>query len=212
LARERSSSGGVLKAQDLSMTFNWMRPNDLVWNYWVNNYLLGEDPPSFDILAWNADGANLPSRLHGEFLDIFQNNLLAKNSLELLGTKVDLSKVSIDTYVTGATKDHLTPWRGCYQSTQLFGGQSTFILSNAGHIASLINPPGNPKAHYFAGPEPVEDPEEWEAKAEKQQGTWWEHWVDWITERSGSERKAPARLGNKRHPVLAPAPGEYVHG
>jgi polyhydroxyalkanoate synthase len=193
--------------------FNWMRPNDLVWNYYVNNYLLGEDPPRFDILAWNADSTNLPGRLHGQFLDIFQHNqMVQKGALEILGSPVDLSKVTIDTYVTGATKDHLTPWRGCFRTTNLLPGDSTFVLSNAGHIASLINPPGNPKAHYFAGPEPNGDADAWEKEAVRQQGTWWEHWADWASARSGEERKAPAKLGSRRHPPIEPAPGQYVRG
>jgi len=212
LARGRSSSQGVLEARSLTSTFNWMRPNDLVWNYWVNNYLLGNDPPTFDILAWNADATNMAGRLHSDFLEIFQNNLLAKpGSLKVLGTPVDLGKVEIDNYVTGATTDHLTPWHGCYQTTQLMAGKSTFVLSNAGHIASLVNPPGNPKAHYFTGPEPNGDAEAWKGEAELRQGTWWEHWGDWITARSGEERDAPSKLGSERYPVLAAAPGKYVH-
>jgi polyhydroxyalkanoate synthase len=129
-----------------------------------------------------------------------------------MGTPVDLGRVTIDTYVTGATTDHLTPWKGCYRTTQLMSGPSTFVLSNAGHIASLINPPGNPKAHYFAGPEPGGDPDAWLAGAERRPGTWWEHWADWVTERSGETRPAPAKLGTRRYRATDPAPGTYVHG
>jgi polyhydroxyalkanoate synthase subunit PhaC len=211
LARGRSSRNGILKASDLGPVFTWMRPDDLVWKYWVNNYLLGKDPPPFDILAWNAAGTNLPSALHRQFIDIFERNAMVSGEIEILGTPVDLSRVTIETYVTGATTDHLTPWQGCYQTTQLLSGPSTFVLSNAGHIASLVNPPGNPKAHYFAGPEPVEDPDEWLTLAEKRQGTWWEHWTAWVLERSGEERPA-GPLGSSEHPVLEPAPGTYVHG
>ena len=129
-----------------------MRPNDLVWNYWVNNYLMGNKPPVFDILAWNADGTNLPAALHRQFLDLFEHNLLCKpGALTVLGTPVDLQRITVPTFVTGATTDHLTPWTGCYRTTQLLGGPSTFVLSNAGHIQSLVNPPGNPKATYLAG-------------------------------------------------------------
>jgi polyhydroxyalkanoate synthase len=213
LGRERSGRAGVLDGASLASVFNWLRPNDLVWNYWVNNYLLGKDPPRFDILAWNADATNLPARLHSTFLDIFQHNLLTKpGELRVLGTPVDLASVEVETYATGATTDHLTPWKGCYRTTQLMSGPSTFVLSNAGHIASLINPPGNPKAHYFAGPEPVEDPDAWLAQAQRRPGTWWEHWAGWVKERSGEERRAPERLGSRRHPVICEAPGQYVHG
>jgi polyhydroxyalkanoate synthase subunit PhaC len=212
MARRRSS-GAILDGASLGTVFNWLRPNDLVWNYWVNNYLMGKDPPVFDILAWNADSTNLPGRLHGEFLDIMQHNLLTKpGELTVLGNGVDLSKITLDTYVTGATTDHLTPWKGCYQTTQLLKGRSRFVLSNAGHIASLINPPGNPKAHFFAGPEPDGDPDDWFERAERQQGTWWQDWVSWVTERAGEERDAPAKLGSRAHKPAEPAPGTYVYG
>ncbi|HEY2436189.1 MAG TPA: alpha/beta fold hydrolase, partial [Solirubrobacteraceae bacterium] len=207
LARERSARTGFLDAASLSAVFSWMRPNDLVWNYWVNNYLMGNDPPVFDILAWNADSTNLAGRLHADFLELMQENLLVtKGELEVLGTPVDLEKVTVDTYVTGATTDHLTPWRGCYQTTQLMSGRSRFVLSNAGHIASLVNPPGNPKAHFFAGPEPMEDADEWLARAEQRSGTWWDDWATWVSERSGEEKKAPAKLGSRRHRAGEPAP------
>jgi polyhydroxyalkanoate synthase len=213
LARARSSRAGILDGASLSTVFSWLRPNDLVWNYWVNNYLMGKDPPVFDILAWNADSTNLPDRLHGDFLDIMQNNLLTKpGELTVLGTPVDLRKITLDTYVTGATTDHLTPWKGCYQTTQLLNGRSRFVLSNAGHIASLINPPGNPKAHFFAGPEPEGDPDSWFERAERQQGTWWQDWAAWVTERSGEERDAPAKLGSRAHRPGEPAPGTYIYG
>jgi polyhydroxyalkanoate synthase len=213
LARFRSRRAGVLDGRSLGSVFTWLRPNDLVWNYWVNNYLLGNDPPTFDILAWNADSANLPAALHRQFLQIFGDNaLVSPGVLEVLGTPVDLGTIELDTYVTGATTDHLTPWRGCYRTTQLLKGDSTFVLSNAGHIASLINPPGNPKAHYFAGPEPGSDPDGWFEAAHKEQGTWWEHWAGWVLDRSGEERKAPARVGNRRYRPLEDAPGSYVRG
>jgi polyhydroxyalkanoate synthase subunit PhaC len=213
MARAKSGKTGVLEGRSLANVFTWLRPNDLVWNYWVNNNLLGNDPPAFDILAWNSDATNLPATLHGQLLDIFTGNLVATpGAIEVLGTPVDVGRVKIETYVTGALTDHLTPWKGCYRTTQLMGGPSTFILSNAGHIASLVNPPGNPKAHYFAGPEPVPDPEVWRRSAERRSGTWWEDWSDWISERSGDEQKAPARLGNRRHKVIEPAPGAYVRG
>jgi polyhydroxyalkanoate synthase len=213
LARRHSSRSGVLKGASLSAVFSWLRPNDLVWNYWVSNYLLGSPPPAFDILAWNADSTDLPARLHAEFLDILQKNLLTiPGGLEVLGTPVDLRRIAVDTYVTGATADHLTPWRGCYQTTQLLSGHSRFVLSNAGHIASLINPPGHPKAHFFAGPDPAEDPDDWLRRAERHAGTWWEDWAAWVTKRSGEEQKAPARLGSRRHRATEPAPGTYVYG
>ena len=212
-ARGRSSMRGGLDGPSLGSVFTWMRPDDLVWNYWVNNYLLGKDPPIFDILAWNSDPTNLPAALHRQFLDIFaKNTLVNPGSLNVLGAPVELNKVTLETYVTGATTDHLTPWKGCYRTTQLLGGPSTFVLSNAGHIASLVNPPGNPKAHFFAGPEPEPDPDQWQAKAERRPGTWWEHWADWALERAGEARPAPAKAGSRKFRVIEPAPGSYVRG
>jgi polyhydroxyalkanoate synthase len=211
-ARRRSARGGVLDGSSLASVFTWMRPNDLVWNYWVNNYLMGKKPPVFDILAWNDDKTNLPGALHGQFLEIFEHNSLAKpGALTVLGTPVDLSGVKIDTYVTGGLTDHLTPWEGCYRATQLLSGPSTFVLSPTGHIQTQVSPPGNPKAHYFVGPEPGPDPHAWRAQAERRDGTWWDHWADWIHARGGGSVPAPAKLGSRKHNVLDPAPGRYVH-
>jgi polyhydroxyalkanoate synthase subunit PhaC len=211
LARRRSRSAGVLDARSLGAVFTWMRPTELVWNYWVNNYLMGKKPPAFDILAWNDDKTNLPGRLHGQFLDIFAGNLLVKpGGITVLGTPVDLSTIKIDNYVTGGLSDHLTPWDGCYRATQLLPGQSTFVLSPTGHIQTQVSPPGNPKSHYFVGGEPGPDPHEWRATAERRPGTWWDHWADWVTARSGDEKPAPKTLGSRRNKVLGPAPGTYV--
>ena len=211
LARWNSARTGVISAQNMGNVFTWMRPDDLVWKYWVNNYLMGDRPPAFDILAWNADGTNLPAALHAQFLDIFEHNpLCTPGALTCLGTPVDLSTITVPTYVTGGTTDHLTPWTGCYSTTQLLGGPSTFVLSNAGHIQSLVNPPGNPKASFYTGAELVPDPEAWLAAAEKHAGTWWTHWADWVIAQSGGTRVAPSRLGSAEHPPLDDAPGCYV--
>jgi poly[(R)-3-hydroxyalkanoate] polymerase subunit PhaC len=210
-AGRRSRRKGIITSRQMGSAFTWMRPDDLVFNYWVNNYLMGEKPPAFDILAWNADGTNLPGALHNQFLDIFRDNLLARPAgLSVLGTPVSLGNITVPAFVTGAVTDHLTPWKGCYRTTQLLSGPSTFVLSYSGHIASLVNPPGNPKAHYWTGGPPGADPEEWLAGADRQQGSWWEAWADWVTARAG-ERKSPrGELGSERHPVLSPAPGLYV--
>jgi poly[(R)-3-hydroxyalkanoate] polymerase subunit PhaC len=212
-ARSWSRVRRGLDGPSLGSVFTWLRPNELVWNYWVNNYLLGQDPPAFDILAWNSDPTNLPAALHAQFLDVFaSNSLVNPGAFEVLGTPVELGKVGVETYVTGATTDHLTPWKGCYRTTQLLGGPSTFVLSNAGHVASLVNPPGNPKAHYLAGPEPEADPLEWQAKAQKCTGTWWEHWAEWALPRSGDTHRRPNKPGSRKYRVIEPAPGAYVRG
>lgn len=212
-AKRKSRRKGIISGQDLGSVFAWFRPNELVWNYWVNNYLMGEAPPSFDILAWNADATNLPASLHAQFIDVFMDNAMRNpGELTVLGEPADLGRITADAFVVGAIDDHLTPWKGCYETTQLLGGDSIFVLSNAGHIAALVNPPGNPKASYLTGPQPGEDPVEWLDQAEKHQGSWWEHWSGWLSKRSGNKINAPTSLGNKRFPELEPAPGTYIHG
>jgi polyhydroxyalkanoate synthase subunit PhaC len=149
--------------------------------------------------------------LHAEFLGIFQNNTLCTpGAVEVLGTPVDLSRITIPTFVTGAITDHLTPWKGCYRTTELVSGPSTFVLSNAGHIASLVNPPGNPKATYYVNGEPGAGPDAWFKSAAKRPGTWWEAWADWMIERSGEEVPVPPQLGSSAYPPLHEAPGLYV--
>jgi polyhydroxyalkanoate synthase len=210
-AGRRSRRKGIITSRQMGAAFTWMRPDDLVFNYWVNNYLMGQPPPAFDILAWNADGTNLPGALHGQFLDIFAGNLLTRpGALTVLGTPLRLQHITVPAFITGAVADHLTPWKGCYQTAGLLGGPATFVLSHSGHIASLVNPPGNPKAHYWTGGPPGPDPDQWLAGAERQQGSWWEAWADWITPRSGDPRPRPETLGSVLHPVLGPAPGLYV--
>jgi polyhydroxyalkanoate synthase len=172
---------------------------------------MGKDPPAFDILAWSVDATNLPAKLHAQFVDMFQHNPLpGRNQMRVLGEPVNLHQVEVEKLVTGALTDHLTPWKGCYRATQIMGGPSTFVLSNAGHIASLVNPPGNPKATYWVGPEPGPDPDAWLARAHKHNGTWWDVWVDWASHRGGPRIPARTELGSKRFPVRSAAPGNYV--
>jgi polyhydroxyalkanoate synthase len=188
-----------------------MRPNELVWNYWVNNYLMGKEPPAFDILAWNDDKTNLPGRLHGQFLDIFAGNLLARpGAMKVLGQDIDLSQVNGDKYIVAGMTDHITPWQGCYETAKLYGKHSTFVLSNSGHIQSLLNPPGNPKAMFWTGATRADNAETWLDQATKHPGSWWPHWLEWIKARSGETVPAPADLGNGMNPPLDPAPGRYV--
>ena len=211
LVRRRSRRARVITARQLGAAFTWMRPDDLVFNYVVNNYVLGEQPPVFDILAWNADGTNLPGTLHATFLDMFQHNKLVEpGSVTVLGTPVDIGKITIPVFVTGAVSDHLTPWKACYRTTQLVGGDSTFVLSHSGHIASLVNPPGNPKAHYWEGEPDTPDPDTWLSRADRRDGSWWQPWAKWLTERSGDLADAATTPGDANHPSLGPAPGRYV--
>jgi polyhydroxyalkanoate synthase len=209
----RSRRKGVLSGAELLRTFSLLRPNDLVWNYWVNNYLLGDRPPAFDILFWNNDSTNLPAALHAEFLAIFLENTLCRpGALDILDTPIDLSRVTADVYAVGALSDHITPWEACYRTPGLFGGGRTFVASNSGHIQSIVSPPSNPKARYFTNVDAGTDvePAQWLTSAEEHRGSWWTHWSGWLHERSGAERAAPARLGNDAHRPLTAAPGRYV--
>jgi polyhydroxyalkanoate synthase len=211
LARLGARATGLVDGRDLAAVFSWLRPDELVWSYWVNNYLMGQDPPAFDILAWNADTTRMPGALQQQLLSIAEHNQLARpGGLTLLGSPVDLSLARADTYVIGARTDHLVPWRGAYRTTQLLGGAATFVLSGGGHIQHLVNPPGNPKARYHLGPEPGPDAGTWLAAATEHQGSWWAHWCNWVQERSGPLRRARKTPGSRQHPPLEPAPGSYV--
>jgi polyhydroxyalkanoate synthase len=204
----------VIEGSSLARGFAWLRPNDLIWNYVINNYLMGEDPPAFDILFWNADATNLSSTLMGDFLELFEANAYADpGKYEIAGHKVDLKKVDADLFILGGTTDHITPWRACYRSTQLFGSKNVqFILSQAGHMQAILNPPGNPKAKYFKHKKDKTpaDVDEWMAGAEEIAGSWWPHWIEWLQERSGKKVDAPHESGSKKNPAMEAAPGLYV--
>lgn len=210
-ARKHSRKKGILAGEDLARSFAWMRPNDLIWNYVVNNYLLGEDPPPFDVLFWNNDTTNLPAQLHSDYLDIYSDKRFRSDSaVEFMGNVVDLSQVTQDAFMVAGVTDHITPWKACYRNVHLFGGDTEFILSNSGHIQSLLNPPGNPKSLYFVNSEKPHSADDWVAEASKVEGSWWPRWDAWLAERSGEMKDSPKSLGNKAHPPLTKAPGEYV--
>jgi polyhydroxyalkanoate synthase subunit PhaC len=206
-----SARRGYLDGRALAGVFAWLRPNDLVWNYWVNNYLLGKDPPPFDVLYWNADTTNMPAALHRDFIDVaLHNSIVRPGEVEVLGTPVDLSRITVDTYLVAGIADHITPWANCYRSVHLLGGDTRFVLSTSGHIAALVNPPGNPKASFRVNPEHPEDPDAFLDGAVTHQGSWWEDWTTWLGERSGDERDAPTEAGGPGLRPLGPAPGTYV--
>jgi polyhydroxyalkanoate synthase len=201
----RTSRRGYLKASEMASAFTWMRGNDLVWSYVVSSWGMGKRPPPFDILAWNADGTRLPAAMHSQFLRAcYLENRLAKGTLELAGTAIDLSRVDTPLYVLGCERDHIAPWRTAYQSTQLVTGQRRFVLGGSGHIAGMVAPPDNAKSSYWTNDELPADPDRWLAAAERKQGSWWEDWAAWASARSG-ERVAPPAL-----PDGEPAPGRYV--
>ena len=212
-ARRHSRKKGILSGENLSRSFAWLRPNDLIWNYVVNNYLMGDAPPPFDILYWNNDSTNLPAQLHSDYLDIFADKRFAEpGNVEFIGNPVDLTKVTQDSFMVAAITDHITPWRACYRNTHLFGGETEFILSNSGHLQALLNPPGNPKAQYFTNKDLPESADEWFEGAEPTQSSWWPRWMEWLSERSGKKKTAPKSYGNKAHKPIVQAPGEYVFG
>jgi polyhydroxyalkanoate synthase len=215
LARQRAMKQGVIKADDLARGFAWLRPNDLIWNYVINNYLLGQDPPAFDVLFWNADATNLSSSLMGDFLTLFETLAFTKKGeVEMAGHKVDLSKVTADLFILGGVTDHITPWKATYRSTQLFGSKDvTYVLSQSGHMQAILNPPGNPKAKYFVQAKKGKLPEtadEWLQGTEEVKGSWWPLWMEWVQKRSGKKTAAPAALGNGTYLPMEAAPGLYV--
>jgi polyhydroxyalkanoate synthase len=210
-AKHASQVAGLVEGQDLARMFAWMRPNDLIWNYWVNNYLLGNAPPAFDVLYWNSDSTRLPARLHADFLDLIGSDpFVHPGRLELRGTPIDMRRLDLDSYIIAGITDHITPWQGCYETARLYGKRSTFVLSNSGHIQSLLNPPGNPKSFFWAGPARRKSAEAWLEKAPKLEGSWWPYWLEWIKARSGKPVEAPAALGGADFPLLGDAPGSYV--
>jgi polyhydroxyalkanoate synthase subunit PhaC len=211
-----SARRGYLDGQALAGVFAWLRPNDLIWNYHVNNYLLGKDPPAFDILYWNQDSVRLAAGLHRDFIHVGLDNALTRaGAVDVLGTPVDLAAVDVDSYVVAGLTDHIVPWESAYRGTQLLGGQSRFVLSTSGHIQALVNPPAadpaESRSSYRLTDEPPADPEAWVAKTDVKRGSWWPDYVAWLAERSGDARPAPKKLGSRRHKAAAKAPGTYVH-
>ncbi len=210
----QSRRKGYLDGRALAEVFAWLRPSDLIWNYWVNNYLQGRQPPAFDILAWNADTTRMTARLHADFIRMMMSNALVRpGGATLLGVDVDLRKITVDSYVVAGVADHICPWQACYRSAQLLGGDTRFVLSTSGHIAALVNPPGNPKSSYIVHDAPVDvatDADAWEGAATQQPGSWWPDYTGWLADRSTGETEAPTSLGSVRHPVIEAAPGSYV--
>jgi polyhydroxyalkanoate synthase len=210
-AKARSREKGVLDAASLQRTFAWLRPNDLVWHYWINNYLMGNEPAAYDILYWNADSTNLPAELHAGFLDILlRNPLVEPNKLEILGTPINLRNVTADMYIVAGATDHICAWTACHRAARLFGGHTEFVLNSSGHIQSLVCPPGNFKAKYLTAPRLGNDAEAWRQSATEHKGTWWDHWLEWLDKRSGEKRPPPESMGNSRYPIIEAAPGSYV--
>jgi polyhydroxyalkanoate synthase len=207
-----SARKGYLDGRSLAEVFAWLRPTDLVWRYWVNNYVEGKTPAAFDVLFWNADTTRMAAALHRDMVMTgLHNSLVAPGEATMLGTPVELSKLTADVYVVAGIADHISPWQACYRSARLLGGEDLrFVLSSSGHIAALVNPPGNTRASYRVGGVEEPDPAAWLHAAEKSTDSWWPDFVAWLGQRGGAKKPAPATLGGAGMAPLEPAPGSYV--
>lgn len=209
--------GGLLKGQDLASTFSFLRPNDLVWNYVVGNYLKGETPPPFDLLYWNSDSTNLPGPFYAWYLrnTYFENNLIKPGKTVVCGQKVDLRKVDIPVYIYGSREDHIVPIGGAYASTQHLPGKKRFVMGASGHIAGVINPPAKKKRSYWTrdklpqGKFPATQAE-WLKGATEHPGSWWTDWSEWLKEHAGKQIAAPKTYGSRKYKTIEAAPGRYV--
>ena len=203
---------GFLPKEDMQRSFNLLRTNDLIWNYAVSSWLMGEEPPAFDLLSWNNDSTRMPAEMHTFYLrSCYVENELARGVMELAGQRLDLGKVDQDLYFLSAEQDHIAPWRSSYAGARLPSGDVRFVLSNSGHIAGIVNPPSPKSIHrVLEGGRPLpEDPAEWMAAATMYPMTWWEDWAKWIGVRAGGMRKPP-RMGNRKYRPITDAPGTYV--
>jgi polyhydroxyalkanoate synthase len=203
---------GFLPKEDMQRSFNLLRTNDLIWNYAVSSWLMGEEPPAFDLLSWNNDSTRMPAEMHTFYLrSCYVENQLARGVMELAGQQLDLEKVDQDLYFLSAEQDHIAPWRSSYAGAGLPGGKVRFVLSNSGHIAGIVNPP-SPKSihHVLEGDQPLPaDPDKWLAAATTYPMTWWEDWAKWIAARAGAMQNPP-RMGSRKYQPITDAPGTYV--
>jgi len=205
----RTAARGYLDAAEMKATFDLLRANDLVFGYVSSSWLMGEPPPAFDILAWNSDGTRLPARMHSHYLKTcYRENQLAHDQMVLGGVRLHPSRIRQDAYVLAAVEDHITPWKSSFKTTGILGGKVRFVLSNAGHIAGIVNPPSKSSVHW-TNDRLVADPDAWRDGAVRHDGSWWEDWTPWIGARAGA-RRAPPPMGSEAHPPLGDAPGEYV--
>ncbi|HEY3034744.1 MAG TPA: alpha/beta fold hydrolase, partial [Streptosporangiaceae bacterium] len=211
LLRRSAEGGEVFPGKSVRTSFAWLRPNDLVFNYLVSGWLLGQDPPSFDVLAWNDDATAISAKFALESTELLVDAMAGRRPVTVLDTPVDLAKVDCDSFHVAGYTDHITPWRAAYTSTQVLGGTKQLAVVKSGHIQSFVNPAGKSRYDYWEGPPDAGDPDQWMAGAAERHGSWWPQWLEWLTARSGPEKAAPTTLGSRKYPPLGPAPGTYVH-
>ena len=203
---------GMMSGLDLGNTFSFLRPNDLVWNYVVENYLKGNSPPPFDLLYWNGDSTNLPGPMYCWYLrhTYLQNELVKPGKLTVCGEKIDLGKIAVPAYIYASHDDHIVPWKSAYESTHILKGKNRFVLGASGHIAGVINPPAKNKRHYFEGNKLAKTADEWLAAAKEIKGSWWPNYATWLEQFGGKKIKASKSFGNAQYKKLEAAPGKYV--
>jgi polyhydroxyalkanoate synthase len=211
MLRHAATAGQVIPGRSVRTSFAWLRPNDLVFNYLVSGWLLGQGPPSFDVLAWNDDATGVSARFALESTELVVDAMGRNEPITVLGTPVDLAKVDCDSFHVAGYTDHITPWRAAYTSTQVLGGDKHMAVVKSGHIQSFVNPAAKSRYDYWEGPATGDDPEQWLAGAAEHHGSWWPQWLEWLTARSGPEKAPNSALGNRKCPPLGAAPGTYVH-
>ena len=209
--QKAAADGQVIPGRSVRTGFAWLRPNDLVFSYLVSGWLLGQDAPSFDVLAWNDDATGVTARFALESTELLVDAMAGQKPITVLGTPVDLAKVDCDSFHIAGYTDHITPWRAAYTSTQVLGGDKELAVVKSGHIQSLVNPAAKSRYDYWEGPPASSDPDQWLAGATEHRGSWWPQWLEWLTTRSGPEKAPSAALGSRKYPPLGPAPGSYVH-
>jgi polyhydroxyalkanoate synthase len=211
MLRRAAESGEVFPGRSVRTNFAWLRPNDLVFNYLVSGWLLGQDPSAFDVLAWNDDATAIGAKFALESTELLVDAMERQDGITVLGTPIDLAKVDCDSFHIAGYTDHITPWRAAYTSTQVLGGGKQMAVVKSGHIQSFVNPAANSRYDYWEGPPTSGDPDQWLAGAAEHHGSWWPQWLEWLTAHSGPEKAPPSALGNRKYPPLGPAPGTYVH-
>ena len=210
MLEKRMERDGFLDGSQMAGTFSMLRANDLIWSFFINNYLLGKEPFPFDLLYWNSDSTRMPAKMHSFYLrNMYQRNLVCKpGGITVLGQSLDLGKVTVPVYFISAIEDHIAPWKSTFMGTKLFGGPVKFVLGGSGHIAGIVNPPAGGKYGYWENDTLVEDPDAWLKAAQQHPGSWWTNWLGWVQPNAGE--MIPARIPGYTLGALEDAPGSYV--